>query len=116
MLFFCSYSYVYNHTDNYYYIVRVSDCGGTITAGQNCSLKCTLTGVESQNPTITYKWLKYNGTQQVEVGTGSNILSFPSLNLSDAGQYTCQVTVDSQMYGYTEYIHIQSQLELVNYM
>ena len=98
--------------NNYYYItVRVSDCGGTITAGQNCSLKCTLTGVESQNPTITYQWLKNNGTHRVEVGTNANILSFPSLKLSDAGQYTCQVTVDSRMYGYSEYIHIQSQLD-----
>ena len=90
-------------------IVHVSDCGGTIVAGQNCTLSCTATGLTTSNPTITYQWMKNNGTHQIQVGNNSHTLSFPSLRLSDAGQYTCQVTVDSEMYGYSEYIHIQSE-------
>ena len=78
-------------------------------AGQNCTLSCTVTGLTNSNPTITYQWMKNNGTHQIQVGNNSNKLSFPSLRLSDAGQYTCQVTVDSEMYGYSEYIHIQSE-------
>ena len=78
-------------------------------AGQNCTLSCTVTGVASSNPTITYQWMKNNETHQTLIGNNSDTLSFPSLKLSDAGQYTCQVTVDSEMYGYSEYIRIQSK-------
>ena len=77
-------------------------------AGQGYALICSLSGVENLNPIITYQWIKNNGTQ-IQVGTNSNTISFSPLRLSDAGQYTCQVTVDSQMYGYSEYIHIQSE-------
>ena len=78
-------------------------------AGQNCTLSCTVTGLNSSDSTITYQWMKNNGTHQIQIGNNSDTLSFSSFRLSDAGQYTCQVTVDSEMYGYSEYIHIQSK-------
>lgn len=74
---------------------------------------CSVSGVgSSHQATISYQWMKNNGTALTQVGDSSDTLSFSSLRLSDAGQYTCQVTVGSQMYGYSEYIHIQSENEL----
>ena len=58
------------------------------------SLTCNVNGAE--NPSVTYQWTKNNGTQtQIQVGTDSQVLSFSSLRLSDAGLYTCQATVSS---------------------
>ncbi len=90
-------------------LVHINDCGGIIVAGQNCTLVCSVSGIGSSNPTITYRWIKNNGTAPIQVGGNSNMLVFSSLRLSDAGQYTCQVTVGSEMYGYTEYIHVKSK-------
>ena len=70
---------------------------------------CSVSGSGSSNPTISYQWTKNNGTAQIQVGNNSNMLIFSSLRLSDAGQYTCQVMVGSEMYGYTEYIHVKSE-------
>ena len=91
------------------YLVHINDCGGIIVAGQNCTLVCSVSGIGSSNPTISYQWIKNNGATQTQVGSNSNTLAFSSLRLSDAGQYTCRVTVGSEMYGYTEYIHIKSE-------
>ena len=59
------------------------------------TLTCTVTGAENLSPTITYQWTRDNGTTQTQVGTNSNTLSFSPLSLSDAGRYTCDVTVGS---------------------
>ena len=59
------------------------------------SLTCDVTGDENLSSTRTYQWTMDNGTTQTQVGTNSNSLSFSSLSLSDAGQYTCSVTVSS---------------------
>lgn len=79
--------------------------------GQNCSLICTVSGAVERS-TITYRWMKNNGSAQIQIGDGSNVLSFSYLKLSDAGQYTCQVMVDTSMFGYSEYITVQSELKL----
>ena len=59
------------------------------------SLTCDVTGDENLNPTITYQWTMDNGNSQTQVGTNSNSLSFSPLSLSNAGRYTCSVTVSS---------------------
>ena len=59
------------------------------------TLTCAVTGAENLSPTITYQWTKDNGATQTQVGTNSNTLSFSPLSLSDAGRYTCTVTVSS---------------------
>ena len=69
-----------------------------------------MSGIESTITTITYRWTKINGTTQMTVDTHSSILSFSPLKLSDAGQYICEATIGSQMYGSIEYIYIQSEL------
>ena len=67
---------------------------GTPILGQNdYILTCDLfvTGAENLNPSITYQWIKNNGTQTIQMGT-DRILSFSSFRFSDAGRYTCEVT------------------------
>ena len=59
------------------------------------SLTCDVTGDENLSSTRTYQWTRDNGNTQTQVGTNSNSLSFSSLSLSDAGRYTCSVTVSS---------------------
>ena len=43
---------------------------------------------------VTYQWTKANETY-TQIRSVSRDLSFAPLRLSDAGNYTCQVTVDS---------------------
>ena len=75
----------------------ISD-GATPTVGQKHSLICHVSEAENLDPVITYRWTKHNDTQTYYVvGTNSNILSFSSLRLSDAGSYTCEVTVNSRL-------------------
>lgn len=64
--------------------------------GQVYNLTCNVTGVNNlSNITIIYHWTKNNGTV-IQVGTNSSTLHFYSvLQVSDAGQYTCYVTINS---------------------
>jgi hypothetical protein len=57
------------------------------------SLTCDVTVTKTANPSIAYQWTKNSGTQTIQVGT-ARVLSFSPLSLSDAGQYTCQATVN----------------------
>ena len=59
--------------------------------GQSYSRTCGVTGTENLDSSITYQWTNSNGDQ---IGI-DRVLSFSPLRLSDAGQYTCQVTVSS---------------------
>ncbi len=63
-------------------------------AGQSYSLTCTMTGAESLSPTISYQWLE-GSSPRVMLDTTSADLTFDPLNLSDAGQYSCDVIVSS---------------------
>ena len=57
------------------------------------SLTCDVSVTGAVNTSISYQWIKNNGTHtQVQVGT-DRVLSFSPLRLSDAGRYTCQATV-----------------------
>ena len=59
------------------------------------SLTCDVTGDENLNPTRTYQWTRDNGNTLTQIETNSNTLSFSPLSLSNAGRYTCSVTVSS---------------------
>ena len=69
---------------------------GTARVGQPYTLVCSvLSGLEGLNAlVISYQWTKDNGTRS-HLGANSNTLSFPSLRLSDAGSYTCEIMVNS---------------------
>ena len=78
--------------------VRIGDDGRPPIAGKKYSLACNVSGVDNLDPTVTYGWIKNNGTQtHYAVGIKSNVLSFSSLRISDAGNYTCKVTVNSHL-------------------
>ena len=63
-------------------------------AGQNYSLMCTVSGADSLYPTINhYQWVHTRS----QVGTNSPTLTFDPLVLSDAGQYSCEVTISSSL-------------------
>ena len=69
---------------------------GPFTAGQSYTLTCTatVTGGGTLSTTTTITWTNPSGS--VTSGTGSSLdLSLNSLQLSDAGQYTCNVSVSS---------------------
>ena len=70
----------------------VSDGGATPTAGQSYSLTCTVSRADDLD--TSYQWSR-NG---VDInGETSATLSFPSLSLSYAGSYICEVTVSSTL-------------------
>ena len=64
--------------------------GGTFTEGQNHMLICTASGGGSM--VYAYMWLKDNS---VLSGQTSSTYSFSPLNVTDSGQYSCQVRVGS---------------------
>lgn len=79
--------------------VRVHDAGSTPVAGMNYSLYCDISGAEGVNLTslnVKYNWTKVDdfGNQE-QVEHHSRTLQFLTLKLSDAGKYTCMVTLDS---------------------
>ena len=69
---------------------------GPFTAGQSYTLTCTanVTGGETLSTTTTITWIHPSGS--VTSGTGSSLnLTLNPLQVSDAGQYTCNVRVSS---------------------
>jgi hypothetical protein len=60
----------------------------TLTAGQNYSLGCSVSGTADP---ATYQWFDSNGTQLTSTGQ----LQFSPLLASHAGTYTCRATVGS---------------------
>ena len=75
-------------------VITAMVSGGTPTVGGSYSLTCTVTGADRLNATITYQWFKDNTGVS---GETQSTLSFSSLSLSDAGQYSCDVTVSSTL-------------------
>ena len=91
--------------------VTISDNGATPTLGQSYTLTCSVSGEQSEDD-LTYQWLK-NGTMRSET---VDTITFPSLELSDSGMYTCTVTVNSTMsYNATMNITLQCEYPLVHY-
>ena len=69
---------------------------GPFNAGQSYTFTCTaaFTGRETLSTTTTISWL--HPSESVTSGTGSSLdLSLNPLQVSDAGQYTCNVSVSS---------------------
>ena len=77
-------------------------------AGQVYVLTCGITGAENLSPNFIYQWTKESGGNRTQIRNNSNSVSFSPLQLSDAGQYTCHVTVQSS-YIYNEMIITASQ-------
>ena len=65
-----------------------------LAVGQSYNLSCNVFGANSLHPTIAYNWTKDDSTQ-TQVGTNSSTLFFSLFRLSDAGYFTCDVTISS---------------------
>ena len=72
--------------------VQISDGGATPVAGESYSLTCSVSGAENLNPTITYQWTQNNDTV---THMNSETLPFSTLRVTDAGDYVCQLNVNS---------------------
>ena len=69
---------------------------GSGIAGESFALTCRVLGAENLNPSIThYQWFKNSNGDQIQVGTNSTTLSFATIRLSDAANYSCAVTITS---------------------
>ena len=65
-------------------------------AGERYSIMCAVTRPDKLNLAINYQWFKTTNSR-TQVGTNSPTLTFDPLVLSDAGQYSCEVTVSSSL-------------------
>ena len=61
------------------------------------TLACVVSGADNLNPTITYQWTRYDDSTLTLVEINSNTLTLSPLRLSNAGDYTCSVTVHSNL-------------------
>ena len=76
------------------FIVTVQiDSGGPPVAGESYNLTCIV--LESLNA-IHYQWLKEGGNLSNKT---NQVLTFPSLHLTDAGNYTCDVAAEGTITG-----------------
>ena len=68
--------------------------------GQNYSLTCSVSG----GTVSSYQWRKDGVVLQ---GQTTEVLSFAALRLSDAGQYSCTVTMSAIVYSATKDVSLQ---------
>jgi hypothetical protein len=76
---------------------------GSLTAGQNYSLDCSVTETADQ---ATYKWFNSNGTLLVNTSQ----LQFSPLLASHAGNYTCWATVGSVVVENSDKVEINCKI------
>ena len=79
--------------------VQITTSGDPVAGQSGYSIRCNVEGIaEISISSITYQWTKNNGTHdQIIPGNRANpeVLSFSPLKASNAGRYTCQVTISS---------------------
>ena len=81
------------------------DANGTLTAGQTYVLTCDVPGV-SITESAHYKWKR----NKLNLQSTDRTLSLLSLNLSDAGEYFCNVTDNYIIYSGNRTITIKCKL------
>ena len=63
--------------------------------GGSFELYCGVLGADNLNPSIIYRWIKYTNGSQIQAGTDASTLSFTTIQLSDAANYSCIADVSS---------------------
>ena len=91
-MIWCDYVSIF-HSDVTAQVIPSSE--GLLTAGQtNFSLTCNVSGTGNlESPAFTYQWKK---DEDLIPDRHRRTLSLSPLNVSNAGQYMCEVTVTSQ--------------------
>ena len=79
--------------------------------GETYNLTCNVNGADNLNAVITYNWTKDNGTKTL-LKTNTTNYNFPTFRLSDAGNYTCEVNVNSTYLDDIINEHSHTQLEI----
>ena len=82
--------------------VHIIGSVATPTVGQSYTLTCSVSGAS----VTTYQWRKDGSAIQ----DTTEMLSFSLLRASDAGQYTCRVTVDGVVYSDEQDVVITSKV------
>ena len=87
--------------------------------GQYHYVTCNIFGVEHNDLiTLTYTWIKENGTAHIIVGTNSKTLNFSPVKMSDAAQYICNVVIrvnqQSKVINTTHDLYIQGEQQSVH--
>ena len=80
-------------------------------------MECMTEGLEHNlDVLVTYRWTKEDGSQIVQLQSNPHTLSFGPLRLTDAGNYTCRVTINSDHFSRdviaTSYKVVRLQSEL----
>ena len=89
--------------------VQITVKGAPILGQTDYSLSCCVSGADV-NHRIVYQWSKNNGSLMQQSGTDPRLLSFFPLQLSSAGNYTFNATVESnQHYTRIHPVIIQSE-------
>ena len=97
-------------------VIVTANLNAPLMVGQTgYTLTCDVSGADSLNPTINYQWTRND--ERVPDGS-SRTLNLPSLSLSTAGDYTCNVTINSTLLtsaipasaGTFQRVEIQSEL------
>ena len=89
----------------------------SLMVGQtNNTLTCDVSGTDRLNPAIAYQWTR-NGETVPDIDGSSETLTLPTIALSSAGEYVCNVTVSSNLLnsdvsstGTSQRVEIQSEL------
>ena len=81
--------------------IKITGSVGTPTAGESYSLTCDLSGADLPITVTAYRWRK-DGI--VLAGETADVLSFSPFRLSDAGQYTCEITVENRKFSNTQVV------------
>ena len=65
--------------------------------GEQQTLTCSITGAERVSVhTKTFHWTKSTGSRS-QIQGNSSTLTFSTLRVSDAGEYTCRAIIDSDI-------------------
>ena len=63
------------------------------------NITCAVLGLDSVEPVFAYQWTSHsNDSIAISSSENRSTILFPSLNFSDAGQYTCKVNVSSNYF------------------
>ena len=92
--------------------VQIDNGGLVPVAGQQYFITCNISGVKVLDPSITYRWIKNNGSTHMQTGNDSKSLFFSILKLSDAGEYSCQINIHSLYIG-EDIFMVTSSLSIV---
>ena len=87
--------------------VQIIESEGPPVVGQSYNLTCNVS--ESANNITNYHWKKEGASL---INETDKTLAFPSFHLSDAGNYICEVSMESKINGMSDTVTVIPLSEL----